>query len=108
MSKHVVTAPLVIVKDEAGAQHYHYQNAILPSYVSAEDLSRLTEDGLIAQVKEESQDAAPQRVMAAGDDPGDFKVDEVQAYLASADEDEKTRVLEAEAAGKNRSSITGS
>jgi trigger factor len=46
--------------------------------------------------------------MAAGDDPAAFTVAEVQAYLAGADDAEKERVLAAEAAGKNRSTITGS
>jgi hypothetical protein len=46
--------------------------------------------------------------MAAGDDPAAFTVAEVQAFLAGADDAEKERVLAAEAASKNRSTITGS
>lgn len=54
---HVVTAPLVIVKDAEGAQQYHYKDAVLPSYVKAADLKRLVEDGLVEKVAETA--AAP-------------------------------------------------
>lgn len=45
--------------------------------------------------------------MKSGDDPKDFKVQEVNDYLAQADDHERNRVLEAEVAGKNRSTIVG-
>lgn len=46
--------------------------------------------------------------MGLGDDPGDFTVHEVVAYLdATADTVEQDRVLAAEAAGRNRAGITG-
>jgi len=45
--------------------------------------------------------------MKQGDDPKDFKVDEVNDYLAGADEAERARVLDAEASGKNRSTVSG-
>lgn len=48
---HVVTAPLVVVKDRTGAVHYHYQLAVLPSYVSKPDLARLVEDGMVEPVE---------------------------------------------------------
>jgi hypothetical protein len=38
-------------------------------------------------------------------DPSAHTVDEVNAYLADADEAERTRVLEAEAQGKNRTTV---
>lgn len=38
-------------------------------------------------------------------DPSDHTVDEVNAYLANADDDERDRVLEAERSGKGRTSI---
>lgn len=38
-------------------------------------------------------------------DPSEHSVAEVNAYLASADEDEQMRVLEAEEQGKNRSTV---
>ena len=37
--------------------------------------------------------------------PSDHTVDEVNAYLATADEAERQRVLDAEAADKNRSTV---
>lgn len=45
--------------------------------------------------------------MKTGDDPKDFKVQEVNDYLAQADDHERNRVLEAEVAGKNRATIVG-
>jgi septal ring factor EnvC (AmiA/AmiB activator) len=43
----------------------------------------------------------------AGDNPADHSVEEINAYLARDDVDaaEKQRVVDAEAAGKNRSSV---
>lgn len=43
--------------------------------------------------------------MNRGDNPADHNVEDVNAYLASADADERARVLEAEAAGKNRATV---
>lgn len=40
-------------------------------------------------------------------DPSDHTVDEVTAYLDSADDAERDRVLAAERAGKSRKGITG-
>jgi hypothetical protein len=77
--------------------------------VSAEEAKRGEELGLLAKPgATEPAAAATPRAMAAGDDPAEFKVEEVQAYLAGAGDAEKERVLAAEAAGKNRSSLTGS
>lgn len=39
-------------------------------------------------------------------DPSKHKVDEVNAYLADADEAERDRVLEAEQAGKDRATVS--
>lgn len=38
-------------------------------------------------------------------DPGEYKADEVLAYLKTADDDERARVLASEAAGKNRKGV---
>ena len=52
--------------------------------------------------------AAPEpKVMQEGDDPADFTVDQVNAYLEEADEDEVDRVLEAERQGEARKGILG-
>lgn len=40
-------------------------------------------------------------------DPADHTVDEVNAYLANADDTERDRVLDDERNGKGRTSITG-
>lgn len=40
-------------------------------------------------------------------DPNDYTVDEVNAYLADASEDEKARVLQAERDGQARKGIVG-
>jgi hypothetical protein len=42
-----------------------------------------------------------------GDDPADHTVEEVVSWLDQADDTERARVLEAEAAGKNRVSLAG-
>ncbi|CAL9665061.1 hypothetical protein SUDANB145_07119 (plasmid) [Streptomyces sp. enrichment culture] len=52
----------------------------------------------------EVRTVAPSAETAAFD-PGAHKADEVLAYLQDADEDERARVLAAEAAGKNRKGI---
>lgn len=51
---------------------------------------------------------ADETTMQTGDDPGDFTVEQVQAHLDGADKDERTRVLDAERAGKARVGILGS
>lgn len=56
----------------------------------------------LAPVEESEQDGPPGEVF----DPSEHKVDEVIDYLDTADADEALRVLDAEAAGKNRSTIT--
>lgn len=48
----------------------------------------------------------PLRVERADYDPSGYKADEVLEYLGSVDADEAARVLEAESAGKNRTTIT--
>lgn len=47
------------------------------------------------------------KVMGEGDDPADFTVDQVNAYLENAEEDEVERVLEAERDGEARKGILG-
>lgn len=50
----VVKAPLVIVKDERGADQYLYQGATVPSYVKGEDLKRLKDEDLVETAKSSS------------------------------------------------------
>lgn len=60
-----------------------------------------------AEAKAKAEAGASGGGMSAGDDPADYTVAEVNAYLATADDDEHERVLDAEVAGKNRTGITG-
>lgn len=60
-------------------------------------------DILSAEDKDEDKDEDK----AEKFDPSAASVAEVQEYLEGADEDERKRVLDAEAAGKNRVTITG-
>lgn len=43
-----VTAPLVVAKDEKGADVYLYEGAPVPDNVTGEQLTRLAADGMIA------------------------------------------------------------
>lgn len=45
--------------------------------------------------------------MRDGDDPGRFTISQVTAHLDQASDEERTRVLDAERAGKNRKGIVG-
>ena len=47
---HVVTAPLVISKKQDGSDLYLYEGAQLPDYVSADEIKRLSDLGLIDKV----------------------------------------------------------
>jgi hypothetical protein len=43
--------------------------------------------------------------MQAGNDPGDFTPEQVSAFLTTADDAERERVLAAERDGKNRAGV---
>lgn len=62
-----------------------------------------------AEQSASSDDSAPQDDpgMQAGDNPDDFTVDQVNAHLAGADDDERDRVLAAERDGQGRVGIVG-
>lgn len=45
------------------------------------------------------------KTMSAGDDPADYTVDQVNAHLASADDQERERVLAAERDGEARKGV---
>ncbi len=42
-----VTAPLVLVRDQQGAFSYHYNEGLLPEYVSREQLQQFLDAGLV-------------------------------------------------------------
>lgn len=52
-------------------------------------------------------DLVEQQAQAGSYDPGAYSVDEVNAYLATADDTERERVLAAERAGQKRKGIVG-
>lgn len=47
MADHIVTAALVITKKEDGSDLYLYEGAVVPSFVSADELKRLAAEGFI-------------------------------------------------------------
>lgn len=47
---HIVTGPLVITKKEDGSDLYLYENSVLPDHISADEIKRLTDLGLVDKV----------------------------------------------------------
>jgi hypothetical protein len=47
MANTVVTAPLVIIKNEDGSDRYLYRGAVLPEHVKGDALQRLKDDGFV-------------------------------------------------------------
>lgn len=60
MSKHTVTAPLIITKKADGSDLYLYEGAVLPDSVSAEEIKRLQTLGLVDK-PEEGEKTAPKK-----------------------------------------------
>ncbi|OZE77220.1 hypothetical protein CH305_18460 [Rhodococcus sp. 15-649-2-2] len=56
---YVVTAPLVGVNGEDGKLKMLYKGALVPADVSAEDLERLEDGGLITKTDDKSDDGEP-------------------------------------------------
>ena len=48
---HIVTAPLVSIKDPAGKSSYFYEGATVPDGFDAADVARLTEGGMLAEIE---------------------------------------------------------
>lgn len=81
---------------------------LVPGHVRKADVEWLVERGFIAQVQAETDKAEEKETSLTGEvlfDPNEHKVADVIAYLASADEEERARVLEAEAEGQDRKGI---
>jgi hypothetical protein len=55
---HLVTAPLVSIKDPAGKSSYFYEGSTVPDGFDKADLVRLVEAKLIEEVKGEPKPAA--------------------------------------------------
>jgi hypothetical protein len=58
-NSHIVTAPLVIVRKPDGADQYLYTGALVPEFVEAEDVKRLTDEGFIDKVSAAEAKNAP-------------------------------------------------
>ena len=52
-----VTAPVVVVRDESGAQHYFYEGAVLPAGLDGDHVKLLLDDGLVGEVEASAEDA---------------------------------------------------
>lgn len=99
---YTVTAPLVQAKLAAGGYVHLYKGALLPSDVDKDALESMLDGQLVTEAG--AVDDSPAE-MTAGSDPGEFTAAEVLAFLATTDEDERVRVLEAEQAGKARKGV---
>ncbi|MCW2898486.1 MAG: hypothetical protein JWO67_751 [Streptosporangiaceae bacterium] len=63
MAQFKVTAPLVITKKQDGSDLYLYRGAVLPDFVSDDEVKRLSDDGFLEQLdgpkaKASAKDAA--------------------------------------------------
>lgn len=93
---YIVTAPLVIAKDEQGRDLYLYGGTEVPSSVRGEQLGRFTDEGMIAKVEEQpdgsgspparSASKADWVVYATSDAAGDLRLSEADADAATRDE----------------------
>ena len=95
-----VTAPLVIIPDETGAQRYFYKDAVLPSGgLDADRVKELAKEGMLEKVST-PEPAAPA-------DPDGSKPDTVKGILAEVGDDREKaeKALEAEVAGENRPTL---
>lgn len=52
MAQNVVTAPLVIVKNEDGSDRYLYQGALVPEHIKGDTLKRLKDEGMVGSDKD--------------------------------------------------------
>jgi len=102
MSYIVKEAAATVLLENAG-RTLLYKGETVPASADKDDVARLVKEGYLTEAPETA--TSDGEGMAEGSDPGDFTVKEVQAYLAGASEEEKTRVLAAEADGKNRPSL---
>ncbi|MEE6295193.1 hypothetical protein [Georgenia wangjunii] len=103
--EYVVTAACVVVPVN-GAERYLYKGVVLPDGVTAKDRDRLVDVGLVTK-----RESAPtgEGDTGGGDqlyDPGVHNADKVIAHFATVtDPDERDRIIAAERAGKNRSTL---
>lgn len=91
---YLVTAPLVIVRDDEGMMHHVYQGAPLPQNALAEDVDRFLEEGFISET--EAPEPAPEESEPVDGAPkGNASREEWAAYAKKKGApDEQTRPVE--------------
>lgn len=101
----VVTAPLVIAKNEVGGDVYAYRGAPVPEGQSEDWISRHTRDGMIAEVAE--GEAVPEPATGEFDATAFVArgAEDVRADVAGLSDDDRRAALEAERAGENRVTV---
>lgn len=103
--KLVVTAPLVIAKNDEGGDVYVYRGAPVPKGQSSDWLKRHQRDGMIAEVAEDEPVPEP----ASGEfDAAAFVgrgAEDVRADVAGLSDEDRAAALEAERAGENRVTV---
>lgn len=81
---------------------------LVPGNVRKTDVAWLVERGFIAEVEAEAEKVEEKEASPTGEvlfNPAEHKAEDVIAYLSSAEEGERARVLAAEAEGKDRKGI---
>lgn len=99
-----VTAPLVIIAsaDGVAGDWYGYDGALVPAGLNDERCKVLAKEGMLEKVKDDAPAPAPATAPS-----GDSKPDTVEGILAEVGDDKEkaAAALEAEVAGKNRSTL---
>jgi hypothetical protein len=123
MGKFIVSAPEAGYEGKVGKVEFHGGKAVIDEDTHPGELAYCRSAGYLVEEDEhapdtpavqESQGAHPEGSPVFGSvvlndlrfDPAEHNADDVLAYLKDADEAEATRVLDAEAAGKERKGIT--
>lgn len=98
---------MATIKVHSTGESYEATGPLLDYYQGeANTVGGLTIDGIEYPAKADVPTEAEVETGGAYD-PGEHTVEEVQEYLANATDDERARVLAAEAEGKARKSLVG-
>jgi trigger factor len=103
-----VTGPKQVLRTDVWVDGVRYHVGTIPPASVAEQITnpKAWTDAPSAPHQAEEPASAPP-VADGVFEPGDHSVAEVKAHLDAADDAEKERVLEAERAGKARTTLTG-
>jgi hypothetical protein len=101
---YTVTAPLAVVRnsEQGGRQEYLYQGSPVPSYVSAEEIKRLVDDGLVSK-----HDDAEEAGVTPASSPDQLNTDVLVAAgksTTTSSAGSTARTGPAETSSKNRTS----